>query len=62
MSEILRYCQLAQRMGYSRSAALREYRRQGYKIRTERFVEIWSAAKASRQLAGEPHERCNTGQ
>lgn len=57
MSDLLAYCQLAQRMGYSRSKALRFYRGQGYRIRTQRFVEVWNAANASRKLAGGQGER-----
>lgn len=51
MAEILRYCQIAQLEGLSMRAALKLFRSAGGEIRTEKFAEIWRAAKATEVLS-----------
>jgi len=49
-SELLAYCQEAQRLGVSSNAALRLARSLGVKIRRSRWLELWAAAQAAESV------------
>jgi hypothetical protein len=49
-TEILGYCQLAQRISISRTKAHELLRAKGYRIAPSAFNQLWETAKATEQV------------